>query len=179
MKLYRIRTRTLSSASWVGTQKEAKDLSREYGHHDTQWAAVEVPTDKEGLLAFLNEVGAAASRSEMVDLQNFIGREAVEDALAGSPRLAASTGDPAQPIDTSADALADAIAGSKGPAFGHLLEAALVRLGELGDAGWSELSAILKGPASQANEKLGTGGLHKLQRGLRFLALAQIRELGE
>jgi hypothetical protein len=46
MRLYRI------GALWRGTEAEAKAAAREAGQ---EWQKVEVPTDKPGLLAFLNQ----------------------------------------------------------------------------------------------------------------------------
>ncbi|MGZ8286648.1 MAG: hypothetical protein ACXW27_08680 [Allosphingosinicella sp.] len=181
MRLYRIRPRDLPSACWVGTQKEAKNLAREYGH-GAQWAAVEVPTDKEGLLTFLNEVGAAASRSELVDLHNFQARETVEELQRGdvslvSPDAEARPGVATAAAAVNAEMVCDVIGTSRGATFGHILEATLTRLGDLAQEGWDQLSSILASPCYVAGEKTGGDGQHKIQRGLRFLALAQIREM--
>lgn len=50
MRLYRI-----VGSAWAGTQAEAKKLSAEY---NAPWHEAEIPTDKPGLLAFLNSTGA-------------------------------------------------------------------------------------------------------------------------
>lgn len=49
MKLYYI-----SGGKWAGTQDDAKALAKSTGG---DWTAREVPTDKPGLLAFLNATG--------------------------------------------------------------------------------------------------------------------------
>lgn len=61
MRLYRT-----PSGSWAGTQADAKALAKSEG---TAWAELEVPTDKPGLLAFLNEnrVGAARRPEERTE----------------------------------------------------------------------------------------------------------------
>lgn len=61
MRLYRT-----PAGKWAGTQEDARGLAKAEG---ATWALVEVPVDKPGLLAFLNDhhVGAApiaAHRSE-------------------------------------------------------------------------------------------------------------------
>lgn len=53
MKLYRTPT-----GHWAGTQEEAKTLAKQ---HSTTWEQCEVPYDKAGLLAFLNEHQVGAS----------------------------------------------------------------------------------------------------------------------
>ncbi|WP_242098161.1 hypothetical protein [Sphingomonas sp. CROZ-RG-20F-R02-07] len=54
MKLYRL---TIDNrAQYVGTQADARATKRETGQ---TWAEVEVPTDKAGLIAFLNENAVA------------------------------------------------------------------------------------------------------------------------
>lgn len=61
MKLY-----TTPKGRWAGTQADAKEIGKE----DGGWREDEVPTDKPGLLAFLNEhsVGAEiAVRGQVID----------------------------------------------------------------------------------------------------------------
>jgi hypothetical protein len=56
MKLYRIEQQSNGlPREWLGTQDEAKKRAREIGGF---WEIVEVPTDKPGLLAFLNAMEA-------------------------------------------------------------------------------------------------------------------------
>lgn len=56
MKLYRA-----AGHLWLGTQAEAKAVAREHG---TKWTAVDVPTDKPGLIAWLNDEGRVIPATE-------------------------------------------------------------------------------------------------------------------
>ena len=71
MKLYKIEyarrgvngTETGTGTAWCGTQAEAKAREKELEHEHGRWRVgnieqVEVPTDKPGLLAWLNEHAA-------------------------------------------------------------------------------------------------------------------------
>jgi hypothetical protein len=58
MRLYRT-----EAGKWAGTQDEARQLA------GRAWSQVEVPTDKPGLLAFLNEMAAKAPRSPVERLE--------------------------------------------------------------------------------------------------------------
>ena len=55
MRLYRDQTMT-GAGQWTGTQDEA---NRDFGRG--QWKLVEVPTDKAGLIAWLNALGRATA----------------------------------------------------------------------------------------------------------------------
>jgi hypothetical protein len=57
MRLYRI-----LETGWAGTQDDAKIRSKEAGR---PWHVFDVPTDKPGLLAFLEERNVPASESEL------------------------------------------------------------------------------------------------------------------
>lgn len=119
MKLYRTATGT-----WAGTQSDA-------GKGFTQ---VDVPTDKPGLLAFLNTH---------------------------------ATGDAVETVDAGGDPVL-LILESNASTFGRYLEAALERLGELGEDGWKALRRLQ--PPNRT-------GATSIERGLRFLTLAQYAEL--
>lgn len=68
MRLYRI------GALWRGTEADAKAAAKEAGE---DWHKVEVPTDKPGLLGFLNQLAPAAPVDAPID-------DALEDgAIAG------------------------------------------------------------------------------------------------
>lgn len=78
MKLYNTPT-----GHWAGTQDEAKALAKQ---HNTSWAQCEVPYDKAGLLAFLNqhrvgavEVSTPASQQEVVAVETNIGQQWLAD----------------------------------------------------------------------------------------------------
>jgi hypothetical protein len=99
MKLYRI-----IGHAWVGTQQAARDTARSYGYPPgTKWEQVEVPTDKEGLLDFLNRVDACASAGELCDRRNSEAVETVQAFLAGELSLPGLPKLPA-PSDTPATA---------------------------------------------------------------------------
>jgi hypothetical protein len=57
MRLYKI-THGEQVLAWAGTQADAKDKTREWSktrHGETiDWSEVDVPTDKAGLIEFLN-----------------------------------------------------------------------------------------------------------------------------
>lgn len=77
MKLY------IAAGVYVGTQAEAKKLDRDF-------TPVEVPTDKEGLIAYLNEVASAKAVAEYSappsddDISDLLGDDepAVEEILS-------------------------------------------------------------------------------------------------
>lgn len=67
MRLYIVRYPNKVQLHWAATQAEAKAVARDvFG----TWQALDIPTDKPGLLAFLNEVEAPASRSHFVEIAN-------------------------------------------------------------------------------------------------------------
>lgn len=74
MKLY-----TTPKGRWAGTQADAKAIGKE----DGGWSEAEVPTDKPGLLAFLNEhlVGGLPLTTTEVDARRTIA--AAEEVFAG------------------------------------------------------------------------------------------------
>lgn len=57
MRLYRLIVR--GRARYVGTQADARAMKRETGE---AWAEIDVPTDKAGLLVFLNENAPAITQ---------------------------------------------------------------------------------------------------------------------
>lgn len=61
MRLYRI-----LGAAWAGTQADAKAAAKDA---NTPWHEYEVPTDKTGLLAFLNERNVPAQADEVAQLE--------------------------------------------------------------------------------------------------------------
>lgn len=71
MRLYRT-----AGGRWAGTEAEARAATRDEGSKPGSWRKVEVPTDKAGLLAFLNHaqtgdaaVAVAAERPEKPEPQ--------------------------------------------------------------------------------------------------------------
>jgi hypothetical protein len=116
MKLYRIKGR-----HWAGTQQMARELARDT-YDSAPWEQVDVPTDKEGMLDWLNQVNAPATSAERCDMQNEIGREAIESYVAGEwsgPRpLAAAAPAPAVASQPVSPAPASDTAGSKAIAAG-------------------------------------------------------------
>jgi hypothetical protein len=79
--------------------------------------------------------------------------------------------------DAEAD-VAEAIGKLTGSRFAHVMEAVMARLGQLGPDGWSHFRAVLISPCYKASEKQpGGGGVHLVERGLRYCALSQLRDL--
>lgn len=67
MKLYRISGQSRSEpVQWVGTQDEAKRGAREIGGF---WEPVEVPTDKAGLIDYLNGARAPVETDHMSETE--------------------------------------------------------------------------------------------------------------
>lgn len=58
MKLYRTHT-----GHWAGNQDDARALAKAY---DTEWEPCEVPDNKAGLLAFLNEHSVGADKPTQI-----------------------------------------------------------------------------------------------------------------
>ncbi len=78
MRLYRT-----PSGKWAGTQDDAKALAKAEG---TTWALVEVPVDKPGLLAFLNDhrVGTTPSAEPRAEPPRVAPISAQRDMSAGA-----------------------------------------------------------------------------------------------
>jgi hypothetical protein len=201
MRLYLTQASTGQWLRFTGTQDDAKASKRDAAPGAT-WKEVEVGTTKEPLLDWLNNALAnGAAPVPKIDTSRLdlpapgLPLEAedanphpdeskpqlppVEDQA--SPALARAMG-AVQDLrvalgDAEAD-VAEAIGKLTGARFAHVMEAVMARMGELGEEGWSHFRAVLKSPCYQASEKLpGGGGIHQVERGLRFVALSQLRDL--
>lgn len=128
---------------WVGTQAEAAALLKNVraAGGEGGWFVVDVPTDKPGLLAFL---------------QKWMGGEGEDRPAGGAPASAQE--------EPAADAV-DLILDCPPDKFGPLLEAAITRAGEIGQPAFAHMRALVGRPGAS------------IERGLRFLALAQLQEL--
>ena len=72
MRLYRT-----EAGAWTGTQADARESAINAGGHGKSWAEIEVPTDKPGLLEWLNwNVGVAAREAERAERELDRRREA-------------------------------------------------------------------------------------------------------
>ncbi len=76
MKLYRI-----AGLGWTGTQAEARAEAK---HHGTAWQPVEVPTDKPGLIAWLNDEGRVIPATEPEILEQ-VGGQLAEPCNTAAP----------------------------------------------------------------------------------------------
>lgn len=66
MRLYRIDQHSKPGSRWAGTQAEAKAVAKEFGG---KWVETDVPTDKAGLLEFLNREAAVARETAALNEQ--------------------------------------------------------------------------------------------------------------
>ncbi len=108
MRVYRLIIR--GRAHYVGTQADARAIKRETG---AAWSEVDVPTDKTGLLAFLND--SAAPAPEPVASSPPISAPALQPPRASPFALdAASVLARMDNPDVSVDAIVEGIAHMKG-----------------------------------------------------------------
>lgn len=149
MKFYLI-TGQNGACRWERTQRDAEKGAAIRGG---ECAVVDVPTTRDELFAFLNE------------------QELRRVTIVQSP--AAQPEHEALPLDIDAiegaATLSDQILEMRGDEFAAVLEAAIERLGELRDAGWAAFRSLhpRRGQSPSA------------ERGLRYLALAQLADLEE
>jgi hypothetical protein len=146
VRLYVIQDREERPLAWASSQDAARQLVQDQGGTEAgaRWVQVDVPTDKAGLLEWLNRHGTTSG------------------PLGGETPAAA----PEQP---AAQISGERILETSGHDFAVLLEAAIERLGELRDAGWKALRSLHP----------RRGQSPSMERGLRFLTLAQVAELEE
>jgi hypothetical protein len=168
----------LADQTHVNTQADAK-------HSGQPWEKVEVPTKRHELLAYLNEIvssvrgGISSDTPPAADTQEPEIAE-VESSQTHTPAPAPPP-PPAPPARIlEREEIEDRILESTGATFGAYLACAIGRLGELGREGWSQFSSFRHfcqdAERSQARDK------HKRlatfeERGLRYLALMQVRDL--
>lgn len=131
MRLYRLIV--ADRPHYVGTQADARALKRETS---AAWSEVEVPTDKAGLIAFLNEIAAAAPPLRVATLPQTLEPAPITAPL---PTLA-----PSHPLDAGSilarldnpdlgiDAIVEGIARMKGGyALKRVAGAVAIRFEEL------------------------------------------------
>lgn len=134
MKLYRI-----LGHAWAGTQADAKAASKE---HKAPWRAVEVPTDKPGLLAFLTARNVAGNEDEAaqpiviaaplvrepLDLPR---DEPVTLSIAIAPPAAETPGQFKLRQGREADDIVEYVLGAEGFVLANIMGACLERLQQL------------------------------------------------
>lgn len=125
MNLYRD-----ENGHWTGTQADAKLAAV-----GAPWALVEVPTDKYGLLSFLNNI-----ERELRATVPALPPPIME--VVSVPPAEVDVFKPHK-IDSSADVVEE-ILGSKGDLFGTYLNATIDRLGELRNEGFDALAVLRK-----------------------------------
>ncbi len=176
----------MAAGRLVGTQAEAKDLDRNFEQHD-------VPTDKDGLMAYVNDL------LERIDQAS--GGAQPEGAVvtpelepASAPELAPPPPRAPQPDEADtrrklalalrgmeADAVEEKILEAKGPVFGRFMSAAIGRLGELGRDGFDAYNAT-RAHGGDAEASVGVKRSARWipgsdERGLRYLTILLAADL--
>lgn len=109
---------------WVGTQGEAKKAAKETGG---SWEVVDVATDKQGLLEFVNAMEDQITRSKATTFN--VVETAIKQRVDSPPP-------PRRPEpDLTTDAVESLIQDSEGGTMARLVTSAVCRLGETGEAG--------------------------------------------
>jgi hypothetical protein len=139
--------------SWHGTQADAgKDREQ-----------IDVPTDKPGLLAFLNEhLGSRSGTLSEECIQ--ISDNVPERELVKTDEIVALNPNNSSEVTTNPQkfAVEDIILGSDPPEFARYLQCTLERLGELRSNGWSGLRPLVSDNARSRTS---------IERGLGYLVL--------
>jgi hypothetical protein len=163
--------------TYVGTQAECKAAGGDWRN------PVEVPTDKDGLMVYLNELVLRSPKTEDCGITG-LSNEQIDAVAAGSispheAKVLAAGGGEADIRLTDEERKelehlrslrvvlkdhdpAEAIHDADGAQFALYLEATLCRLGELRAEGWDGLRALAR------NHRNGRGSL---ERGLGYLLL--------
>jgi len=153
---------------YVATQKDA-------GKDYTQ---IEVPTDKDGLMSYLNEQEQKLQRAIVATAQRYgAGKPAADvpereksdaEPPLQTPKLPVRETTVATPHVSPMTDVVEAIMDSEGALFGNILSATIERLGELRAKGWDELRKIAARHKSRSSLERGLG--------FRVLGAGEVRE---
>jgi hypothetical protein len=169
---------------WVPSTRRYRRTETEVKKEKLAYEVVEFETDKDSLIDRFNayeeriEALEAQIRGEASPEAAAPLEEAPEPSVSPPPPPVVAPAPPARNLER--EEIEDKILESTGAAFGAYLSCAISRLGELGREGWSQFAAFRHfcrdAERSQAKVK------HKHiatfdERGLRYLALMQVRDL--
>ena len=124
MKAYHIPAAP-AGTRWQRTQDDAKASARANG----PWSAIDIPTDQQGLLRFINELEQKAEKRPGKEVTDAAGEASIGPAVP-PPEPAAE----ASPSPPPSGSLTDTISTLNGAELIRVIEAAVCRLGEDGAA---------------------------------------------
>lgn len=135
-------TRRDGTSYWVGTQGEAKQEARQIGG---KWEVVEVPIDKRGQLAFINQM--------QEQINGLLQRQDDDTEPLAAAAVPTPPPPPAPaPVDLTADKIMETIMDAEAPEAARYVHVSVCRLGELGEQGYEHIRAVASQP-----KKVGQG----------------------
>lgn len=166
-----------SSGLWIGTQGDAKQYVKDNGG---SWEVIDVPTDKDGLLNYLNGLRAETPAVETVtiatadmnperggepSIQHEVPVEAPKPATPSEDELKAKMRKALKSM--ADDAIEERIMAARGIQAARFLWASLERLGELGREVFPHINSLLdQHPRVNIRD-----------RGLSYLTIAMVERL--
>jgi len=179
----------MAAGRLVGTQADAKKADPKFVEHD-------VPTIKEELMGYVNNLLEEIDRAKLPATVIEGEPTTAAQAPAAGVETPAEAPPPRTPLDEAeakrkmvamlqsmrVEEIEDKIMESKGSAFARYLLAGIARLGELGAVGWRDFQAQRQVCGEKEADMTGKKGknlriAHSDERGLRYLALAQVADL--